>query len=90
MPVILATQDTEVRRIGGSKPDRGNSSGDSIPKTPITKRAGRLAPGVGPKVRDQYHKKNFFKVTVKIKRGRNKKYFIDQRTKKCARKQIYR
>jgi hypothetical protein len=40
----------------GSKPSQANSSRDPILKIPMTKRAGGVAPGVGPEFKLQYHK----------------------------------
>jgi hypothetical protein len=51
-PVILATQEAEIRR-----PAWANSSGDPISKIPITKRAGGVAQGKGPEFKLQYCKK---------------------------------
>jgi hypothetical protein len=53
MPVILATQEAEIRR----KPAWANSSQDPILKIPITKKAGGVAEGEGPEFKPQYHKK---------------------------------
>jgi hypothetical protein len=52
MPVILATQETEMRRI--AVPSQANSSGDPISKIPITKRAGRVAQDKLPEFKPQY------------------------------------
>jgi hypothetical protein len=38
MPITLATQEAEIRRITGSKPAQANSSRDPILKTPISKK----------------------------------------------------
>jgi hypothetical protein len=52
MPVILATQEAEIRRI------KANSSWDPYLKKPITKNwAGGVAQGEGPEFKPQYHKK---------------------------------
>jgi hypothetical protein len=58
MPVILATQEAEIRRIG-SKPAWANSLQDPILKKPITKKwgAGGVAQGTGPEFNPQYCKK---------------------------------
>jgi hypothetical protein len=48
MPVILATQEAH-----SSKPD-------PISKKPFTKRAGRVAQGVGSEFKPQYHRKKNF------------------------------
>jgi hypothetical protein len=37
-PVILATRETEIRRMAGLKPARANSSYDPISKKPITRK----------------------------------------------------
>jgi hypothetical protein len=42
MPVILATQEVEIRRIMGSKTAQANSSRDPILKRPNIKRTGRV------------------------------------------------
>jgi hypothetical protein len=60
MPVILATQEVEIRRIMVQSQPRANSSQDSISKKTITKKkkkAGRVAQGVGPEFKSQYRKK---------------------------------
>jgi hypothetical protein len=55
MLVILATQEAEIRRIRvQSQPQ---SSQDPLSKKHITKSAGRVAQGVGPQFKPQYHKK---------------------------------
>jgi hypothetical protein len=57
MPVILATQKAEIRRIAVLKPTQENSLRDLISKIPITKRAGRVTQGEGLKFKPQYCKK---------------------------------
>jgi hypothetical protein len=48
-PVILATQEAEIRRITVQSQSQQNSSQDPIlKKTHPKKRAGRVAQGVGP------------------------------------------
>jgi hypothetical protein len=52
-PIILATQEAEIRRIEvHSQPGLIVSQ-----KTPSYKRAGGIAQGEGPKFKPQYHKK---------------------------------
>jgi hypothetical protein len=60
MPVILATQEAEIRRtVVQSQPEQ-ISLWDPISIKPITKRgdAGGVAQGVGPEFKPQYQKKN--------------------------------
>jgi hypothetical protein len=57
MPVILATQETELKRIMVQSQPWTNSSHDPISKNPIKKRAGGVAQGVGPEFKPQYCKK---------------------------------
>jgi hypothetical protein len=57
MPVILATQEAETRRIMVQ-----SQTGQMVHKTlsqkyPTQKRAGRVAQGIGPEFNLQYHKK---------------------------------
>jgi hypothetical protein len=57
MPIILATQEAEMRRITvRSQPGQINSQ-ELIPKIPNTKRAGGVAQGIGPEFKPQYSKK---------------------------------
>jgi hypothetical protein len=56
-PVILATQEVEIRRNSGSKPTWANSSRDPILKNTSPERAGGVAQGVGPEFKYQYCKK---------------------------------
>jgi hypothetical protein len=58
MPIILATQEAEIRRIKvRSQP--GQIVHESLSgKNPSQKRAGRVTQGVGPEFKCQYHKKN--------------------------------
>jgi hypothetical protein len=52
MPIILAIQEAEIKRMAiGSQP-WGNSS-----KNPSQKRVGEEAQGEGPEFKPQYHKK---------------------------------
>jgi hypothetical protein len=56
MPVILATQQTEIRRIEiGSQP-RQTVLKILSRKNPSQKRAGGVAQGVGSEFKSQYHK----------------------------------
>jgi hypothetical protein len=52
-PVILATQEVEIRRIMVRSQPQASSLQDPSQK----KRAGRVAQGVGPEFKPQYHKK---------------------------------
>jgi hypothetical protein len=52
MPVILATQEAEIRRIMVR-----NQPQDPLSKKLITKMASRVAQGVGPECKSQYHQK---------------------------------
>jgi hypothetical protein len=57
-PVILATQEAEIRRIEVQSQPGQNSFRDPIwKKTHHKKRTGRVAQGVGPEFKPQYHKK---------------------------------
>jgi hypothetical protein len=47
-PVILATQEAEIRSITVRSQPQANSSRDPISKNPSQKRACRVAQGVGP------------------------------------------
>jgi hypothetical protein len=55
MPVTLATQEAEIRRI--EVQSLANSLRDPISKNPPQKRAGEVAQGVDPEFRPQDHKK---------------------------------
>jgi hypothetical protein len=57
MPVILVTQEAEIRRIPVWSQPRANSSRDPISKKKkkITKEGGGVAQGVGPEFKPQYH-----------------------------------
>jgi hypothetical protein len=57
MPVILATQEAEIRRIMGFEVSLANSSGDPISKKPSQKRAGGMVQGIGPEFKLLYCKK---------------------------------
>jgi hypothetical protein len=56
-PVILATQEAEIRRIMvQSQP--GQIVRETLSrKNPSQKRAGRVAQGIGPEFKPQHHKK---------------------------------
>jgi hypothetical protein len=54
MPVILATQEAEIRRNMVQKPAWANSSHETLSrKNPSAKRDGRVAQGVGPEFKPQ-------------------------------------
>jgi hypothetical protein len=57
MPVILATQEAEIRRVAvRSQP--GQIIHETVSqKNSSQKRAGRVAKGIGPKFKPQYPKK---------------------------------
>jgi hypothetical protein len=59
MPVILATQEVEIRRIVVQRQPRQNSSQDIFfkKKSIIKKRAGGVAQGIGPEFKLQDCKK---------------------------------
>jgi hypothetical protein len=63
MPVILATKETEIGRIGFKAK---NSSRDPISKKPSQKRAGGVIQGIGPEFKPRTAKKIFFKGLVLI------------------------
>jgi hypothetical protein len=56
-PVILATQEAEIRRIAVRSQPGPIVPRDPILKIPITKRAAGVAQDVGPEFKPQYHKK---------------------------------
>jgi hypothetical protein len=57
-PIILATQEAEIRRIAVQiQPRQADSLWDPILKITHYKRAGGLAQGEGPEFKPQYHKK---------------------------------
>jgi hypothetical protein len=66
-PVILATQEVEIRRNSGSKPTWANSSRDPILKNTSPERAGGVAQGVGPEFKYQYCKKKKKSVSVQYR-----------------------
>jgi hypothetical protein len=57
MPVILATQDTEIGRIMVQSQPRQIVPETLSQKNPSQKRAGGVVQGVGPEFKPQYHKK---------------------------------
>jgi hypothetical protein len=57
MPVILATQEAEVRRIAVWSQPRQIVYETLSWKNPSWKRAGRVTQGIGPEFKPQYHKK---------------------------------
>jgi hypothetical protein len=57
MPVIIATQEAEIRRIVIQSQLRHIVPRDPISKIPSQKRAGGVAQGEGPELKPQYHKK---------------------------------
>jgi hypothetical protein len=57
-PIILATQEAEIRRIViQTLPQRNRFTSPSLEKNLHKKRAGGVAQGVGPEFKPQYHKK---------------------------------
>jgi hypothetical protein len=59
MPIILATQETEIRRITVQSQPRANSLPDPIleKKKNYKKRVGEVTQSVGLEFKPQYHKK---------------------------------
>jgi hypothetical protein len=56
MPIILATREAEIRRVVvRSKP--GQTVQETLTQKNSQKRPGRVAQGVGPELKPQYHKK---------------------------------
>jgi hypothetical protein len=55
-PVILATQEAEIRSVGVQSQPGANSLRDPIAKNPSQKRAGGMAQGVGPEFNPQNRK----------------------------------
>jgi hypothetical protein len=53
-PIILVTQEAEIRRIMVQSQPWANNSRDPISKNPSQKRAGGLTQGVGPEFKPQY------------------------------------
>jgi hypothetical protein len=61
MPVVLAIQEAEIRRISVQSQPQTNSPRDPISKKYLTqKRAGRVAQGVGSEFKLKYLKKKKF------------------------------
>jgi hypothetical protein len=56
-PVILATQEAEIRRITVQSQPWANSSWDLILRNPSQKMAGGVAQDVGSEFKPQYRKK---------------------------------
>jgi hypothetical protein len=54
-PVILTTQEAEMRRIVVQGQPGQNSLGDPISKTAITKRTGGVVQDEGPEFKPQHH-----------------------------------
>jgi hypothetical protein len=55
-PVILATQEAEIRRIMVQNQPEQIVPGTRSPKTNHKKRAGGMAEGIGPEFKAQYSK----------------------------------
>jgi hypothetical protein len=64
MPVILASQEAEIRRIKDRSQPRQIVHETQSRKHPSQKRAGGMAQGVGPEFKPQYRKKKKEKVTL--------------------------
>jgi hypothetical protein len=58
-PVILATQEAEIRRITVRSQPRQIVLETLSQKNPLHKRAGGVAQGVSPEFKSQYHKKKW-------------------------------
>jgi hypothetical protein len=56
-PIILVTQEAEIKRISVQSQLRQTVPRDPISKIPNTKRAGGVAQGVGPEFKHWYSKK---------------------------------
>jgi hypothetical protein len=56
-PVILATQETEIRRLVVQRQPEQIIHKTLSQKYPSQERAGRVAQGEGPEFKSQYHKK---------------------------------
>jgi hypothetical protein len=67
MPVILATQEAEIRRITILRQPRQIVGELLSQKHPSHKRAGQGAQVVGPEFKPQYHKTKKEKKTKKVK-----------------------
>jgi hypothetical protein len=57
MPVILATQEAETRRILVPSQPRQIIRETLFKKKPSQKKSGGVAQGLGPEFKPQYHKK---------------------------------
>jgi hypothetical protein len=57
-PVILATQEAEIRRMAVQSQTRANNPRDPISKKPSQKRAGGVAHGEDPDFKPRYSKIN--------------------------------
>jgi hypothetical protein len=57
MPVILATQEAEIRRIAVQRQPGQIVLKTLSPKTHPEKRVGGVAQGIDPELKPQYHKK---------------------------------
>jgi hypothetical protein len=65
MPVILATQEAEIRRVTVQSQPRQRVH-ETLSRKPITKNwTGGVAQGEGPEFKPQYHKKKKKKLTMK-------------------------
>jgi hypothetical protein len=58
-PVILATQEAEIRRIVVQGQPKQRVPNTLSQKHPTERRAGGVAQGIGPEFKPQYCKKNF-------------------------------
>jgi hypothetical protein len=54
-PVIIPTQEVEIRRITVQSQPRKNSVRPYLKKQPSQRRAGGMAQDVGPEFKPQYH-----------------------------------
>jgi hypothetical protein len=70
MPVILATQEADIRRITVE-----SQAGQTVGVTLSQKKAGRAAQGVGPEFRPHYCKKKKKKKTRQDSITQRKPYF---------------
>jgi hypothetical protein len=59
MPAILATQEAEIRKIMVWS-QAGKIVQETLSQRKHHKRAGRVAQGIGPKFKPQYHLKKIF------------------------------
>jgi hypothetical protein len=57
MPIILATQEAEIRRIAVQSHSRQTVGETLSGKNPSQKRAGEVAQSIRPEFKPQYHKK---------------------------------